>query len=35
MTSLPPRWKVPEGYDADHVSDIVVKFLLGGKWGVH
>jgi len=35
MTSLPARWKVPEGYDADNVSDIVVKFLLGGKWGVH
>jgi UDP-N-acetylglucosamine 2-epimerase (non-hydrolysing) len=35
MTTLPSRWKCPEGYMADDVSDIVVKFLLGGKWDVY
>jgi UDP-N-acetylglucosamine 2-epimerase (non-hydrolysing) len=35
MTALPSRWKCPEGYMADNVSDIVVKYLLGGKWDVY
>ncbi|PWW07347.1 UDP-N-acetylglucosamine 2-epimerase (non-hydrolysing) [Paenibacillus cellulosilyticus] len=34
MMSLPANWSVPEGYKADHVSDIVVKYVLGGKWDV-
>lgn len=34
MMSLPANWSVPEGYKADHVSDIVVKYVLGGKWNV-
>ncbi|GGD49927.1 non-hydrolyzing UDP-N-acetylglucosamine 2-epimerase [Paenibacillus nasutitermitis] len=35
MTLLPPKWQCPEGYLAEGVSDIVVKFVLGGKWDVH
>lgn len=35
MTALPARWELPEGYGAEDVSDVVVKFLLGGKWRVH
>lgn len=31
MTSLPQSWKCPEGYLAKDVSDIVVKYVLGGK----
>ncbi len=34
MTSLPPSWTVPAGYQSPDVSDIVVKYLLGGKWNV-
>lgn len=29
MTSLPAEWNCPEGYLEPHVSDTVVKFLLG------
>lgn len=31
MTQSPREWSCPEGYEAAHVSDIVVKYLLGGK----
>ncbi|GMK37437.1 UDP-N-acetyl glucosamine 2-epimerase [Paenibacillus sp. CCS19] len=34
MMSLPANWSVPDGYKAEHVSDIVVKYVLGGKWNV-
>ncbi|MCM3746889.1 UDP-N-acetylglucosamine 2-epimerase (non-hydrolyzing) [Paenibacillus pasadenensis] len=34
MTALPASWSIPAGYEATDVSDIVVKFLLGGKWNV-
>ncbi|WP_127533308.1 non-hydrolyzing UDP-N-acetylglucosamine 2-epimerase [Paenibacillus kobensis] len=34
MMSLPSDWSFPDGYKAEHVSDIVVKFVLGGKWNV-
>ncbi|GFN31014.1 non-hydrolyzing UDP-N-acetylglucosamine 2-epimerase [Paenibacillus xylaniclasticus] len=34
MMRLPSEWSCPDGYKAEHVSDIVVKFLLGGKWNV-
>jgi UDP-N-acetylglucosamine 2-epimerase (non-hydrolysing) len=31
MSAVPSRWECPVGYLADHVSDKVIKFLLGGK----
>ncbi|RUT29157.1 UDP-N-acetylglucosamine 2-epimerase (non-hydrolyzing) [Paenibacillus zeisoli] len=31
MTEMDRNWECPEGYLADHVSEKVVKFLLGGK----
>ncbi|UHA74497.1 non-hydrolyzing UDP-N-acetylglucosamine 2-epimerase [Paenibacillus sp. 481] len=31
MTSLPATWECPDGYLDVNVSDIVVKYLLGGK----
>ncbi|MFC4779338.1 non-hydrolyzing UDP-N-acetylglucosamine 2-epimerase [Paenibacillus sp. GCM10023252] len=34
MTSLPSEWAAPDGYLAPHVSDTVVKYVLGGKWNV-
>ncbi|EFM08954.1 UDP-N-acetylglucosamine 2-epimerase [Paenibacillus curdlanolyticus YK9] len=34
MMGLPADWESPEGYKAANVSDIVVKFVLGGKWNV-
>lgn len=34
MTAMPANWRVPEGYEAEDVSDKVVKYLLGGKWDV-
>ena len=34
MTALPTDWRIPDGYQAHGVSDIVVKYLLGGKWNV-
>ena len=30
MTSQPTSWKLPEGYEAEDVSDKVIKLLLGG-----
>lgn len=35
MTALPAKWEIPEGYRAEDVSDIVVKYVLGGKWNVY
>ncbi|QGG55546.1 non-hydrolyzing UDP-N-acetylglucosamine 2-epimerase [Paenibacillus sp. B01] len=34
MTALPASWGIPAGYEALDVSDIVVKYVLGGKWNV-
>jgi len=34
MTSMAAGWRVPEGYEAEDVSDKVVKYVLGGKWDV-
>lgn len=34
MTELDRKWECPEGYLSEHVSDTVVKFLLGGKRNV-
>ncbi|WP_410771918.1 non-hydrolyzing UDP-N-acetylglucosamine 2-epimerase [Fontibacillus sp. BL9] len=31
MTEMSREWECPEGYLAEHVSEKVVKFLLGGK----
>ncbi|GIP24115.1 MULTISPECIES: non-hydrolyzing UDP-N-acetylglucosamine 2-epimerase [Paenibacillus] len=34
MTEMDRSWECPDGYLADHVSEKVVKFLLGGKRNV-
>lgn len=34
MTESDTDWEIPGGYLTDHVSQKVVKFLLGGKWNV-